>query len=247
MITTKTIKNIVGFNKSSEAGPDKFAFSIFLKGCNLRCPYCMNCRLVKNKDLKPVNITELENGIRESKPSIVMISGGEPTCTSIRDLQEIIYWLNNFDCFVGISTNGTNPSVLFDLLPYLKHVTMDLKSNASGYRKISEKDPYFDIIETWKMLREHKKDGIRLKASGSFDYEIRTTLYPSLILSFDTIKELGQLFRKGEKWILQPFRQTKEMLSKKAYYVKPYDDNINQEILKIAKQYSDADVELKYV
>lgn len=239
--------SIVGFNRSSESGPDKFAFSIFLKGCNLRCPYCMNCRLVKKNILPPVSLDILEKEIKETKPKMVMISGGEPTCAPIRDIQEIIDWLNSFGCLVGISTNGTNPSVLFDLLPYLKHVTMDLKSNANGYRKISKKDPFFDIVETWKSLRNHKEDGIRLKSSGTFDYEIRTTLYPRLIPSFDTIKELAQLFRKNEKWILQPFRQTKEMLKREAYNVQPYTEDINRKFERIAKLNTEATVELKYV
>ena len=48
-----SLPDIYGFNKSSEAGQNEFAASLFLLGCNLRCPYCMNKKLVSEEMWEP--------------------------------------------------------------------------------------------------------------------------------------------------------------------------------------------------
>ena len=43
------IPKIYGFNKTSEAGVKVFAPSIFVQGCNFKCPFCFNSKLSKSE------------------------------------------------------------------------------------------------------------------------------------------------------------------------------------------------------
>ena len=63
----KKLPDIKGFNKCSEAGIDTFAPAIFLEGCNLCCPYCMNVNLVKREVENIVDISEVKAYVLESK------------------------------------------------------------------------------------------------------------------------------------------------------------------------------------
>ena len=64
--------------------PGRVAGSFFLKGCNLRCPYCYNTELVlgvKNEETSSLNtIQELFSHLekRQGILSGLVISGGEP-------------------------------------------------------------------------------------------------------------------------------------------------------------------------
>ncbi|MFA7220329.1 MAG: hypothetical protein WC119_07525, partial [Synergistaceae bacterium] len=77
----KKIPTIYGFNGSSEAGPDTFAPSIFLGGCNFRCDYCMNATLVLDcvaiKGI--INLEHIKNFVKENDCRSVNVSGGEVT------------------------------------------------------------------------------------------------------------------------------------------------------------------------
>ena len=74
------LPNIYGFNKTSEAGFNVFAPSVFVQGCNYQCPFCFNARLAKSEMRKDqiIPIETIEAFIGSDKPEMVMISGGEP-------------------------------------------------------------------------------------------------------------------------------------------------------------------------
>ena len=88
--------------------PEHLAASIFLGGCNLRCPFCQNGNLVLSPENEP-SISEEEvlaflkkrSGILEG----VCISGGEPTL--YRELPDFISknqssWIS---CEIGYKRN----------------------------------------------------------------------------------------------------------------------------------------------
>ena len=88
--------------------PEHLAASIFLGGCNLRCPFCQNGNLVLSPENEP-SISEEEvlaflkkrSGILEG----VCISGGEPTL--YRELPDFISKIKALGYLVKLDTNGT--------------------------------------------------------------------------------------------------------------------------------------------
>ena len=125
---------IMGFNKTSEAGFNLFATSIFLFGCNLRCPYCVNGRIVVvkpedwEKPVKTIDLEVIKKHVLETRTEWVMISGGEPTFTPLDKLNNLIDEIRSWGCKIGISTNGTRPEIIEQILPKLNYVALDIKA-----------------------------------------------------------------------------------------------------------------------
>ena len=71
-----------GFQKSSLIDfPDRISSILFSIGCNLRCPFCYNGRLIQNP--QPPFLTEKKAlrilNSRKKYVDAVVITGGEPT------------------------------------------------------------------------------------------------------------------------------------------------------------------------
>ena len=109
--------HIHGLNKTTLLDyPGRVAATVFLGGCNFRCPFCQNSSLVLHPSEEP-EISEEEvlrflkkrTGILEG----VCISGGEPTLSA--DLEDFIVKIREMGYPVKLDTNGTQPEVLKDL------------------------------------------------------------------------------------------------------------------------------------
>ena len=116
--------------------PQHVAATIFLGGCNFRCPFCHNSDLLEGTDglfSKEEVLTFLKKraGILEG----VCITGGEPTLH--RDLEPFIREIRSLGLLVKLDTNGYRPDVLKDLCNknLLDYVAMDIKSGRTGYAK----------------------------------------------------------------------------------------------------------------
>jgi len=208
------LPSIYGFNKTSEAGIDTFAVSIFLSGCNLRCPYCMNSRLLIKNEMPIVPIEQIKKYVEDNKSNWVMISGGEPTLSDKKELINLINEIKSWGCWVGLSTNGTRPSYLSSVIGLLNYVAMDIK----GTNEISDaidnnKYPFFSSELGYENLIKYSMEIIRSekKNRSSLLYEFRTTLYPKFI-NKESIMKISKLIRKDERWVLQQFRVTKNVL-----------------------------------
>jgi len=240
--------SIYGFNKCSEMGEDVFAFSVFLAGCNLRCPYCMNSKLVCNNvesTVATVAIEEIKEQVKKHDGKWMVISGGEPTCTDIPQLMNLIMEFQSWGCKVALSTNGTNPEDLRPILLLLNYVALDFKTDRFDIWKKCQRNSkanlplLVNVLHTQCILASEKM------SRDDFDYELRTTLYPPFV-NKKSLREIGKIIRKRDKWVLQQFRVADNMFSPKAYDVEPYDEDTVQEMLKIAQQFT-SKAELRYV
>ena len=93
--------------------PGKVASTIFLGGCNFRCPFCHNMDLVTGlKDIEPVPAEDVMKHLRSRSGVIdgVCITGGEPTLQS--DLDRLIRSIKDLGLLVKLDTNGSNVAVL---------------------------------------------------------------------------------------------------------------------------------------
>jgi pyruvate formate lyase activating enzyme len=227
---------IYGLNKCSEAGVDIFALSIFLGNCNLRCPYCMNAKLINPiaHKLKPIDIKKVKEAVEENQSEWVIISGGEPTCTPVLLLTNLITEIKSWGCKVGLSTNGTNRGVFESVLPLLDYVALDIKTSnfqhyvEIGAGNINSIDILQEVLVCKTILVQKKLD------NPDFSYEIRTTLYPPFVSEKD-INEIGGLIRIGEEWVLQQFRVTSEGLDKS---ISPYTQQEMDNLFKLALKYT---------
>ena len=117
--------------------PGKVACTVFLSGCNLRCPYCHNPGLVLPEQSEGSEIPEAEVlsflERRKGKLDGVCITGGEPTLQP--ELPEFLEKLRRLGYAVKLDTNGTNPAMLKALLQerVLDYVAMDIKNSPSRY------------------------------------------------------------------------------------------------------------------
>ena len=233
--------NIYGFNKCSEIGIDTFAPSIFLGGCNLRCPYCMNSKLISSQpDIKTIDLGIVKQYVEKEKCEWLMISGGEPTCTQIGPLFKLLEEIKSWGCKIGMSTNGTNPEILKSIISYLSYVAMDIKaSDNEDLESIGNKETSFDVIRSHIILLQTDKD------REDFTFEVRTTLYPPYIKE-EQVRNIGQMLNKKEKWVFQQFRHAKKMFDPECANIKPYTLEEVQVLVEIAKEYTEG-VELRYV
>ncbi len=133
--------------------PGRVAGSFFLKGCNIRCPYCYNVGLVLEDsvyDSEPLStVAELFAHLekRQGILSGLVISGGEPLLNPYTPL--IIKKARELGYKIKIDTTGTLPGKLKVLVdnPELRpdFIAMDIKTTPARYATLicGNKSPFF--------------------------------------------------------------------------------------------------------
>ena len=132
---------IHGLNKTTLLDyPEHVAATIFIGGCNFRCPFCHNGELAWMPSQQPVITKEEVFDFLKKRKGIlegVCITGGEPTLQP--DLKGFIREIRALGYLVKLDTNGYRPDVLWSLLEegVLNYVAMDIKSSQKEYGKVA--------------------------------------------------------------------------------------------------------------
>lgn len=183
--------------------PGKVACTVFLTGCNLRCPYCHNPELVLPQDSKKyISEGELFKFLvsRKGKLDGVCITGGEPTVHP--ELPFLIRRIRDMGFLIKLDSNGTAPEMLEHLLreKLLDYVAMDIKNAPSRYAETCGAD----------VIEQVEKSAALLK-NGNIDYEFRTTVcHP--FHSHKCMEEIGRWLRNAKRYYIQPFVDSGNML-----------------------------------
>ena len=153
--------------------PGKVACTVFLPGCNLRCPFCHNPALVlPDRETDSLSTEELLAFLetRRGKLDGVCVTGGEPTL--YEDLPALLRQIRGLGFAVKLDTNGTNPDMLEALAQegLLDYAAMDIKNSP---------DRYAETCGGVDLLGPVKRSAALLMA-GAVDYEFRTTLVREL-------------------------------------------------------------------
>jgi len=115
--------------------PGKCACTVFLAGCNLRCPFCHNASLVVGQTSTAMEDAEFFAFLKKRKGLLdgVCVTGGEPTLRS--DLPDFIRRIKEMGYLIKLDTNGSNPGMLRQLLEeqLLDYVAMDIKNCPDRY------------------------------------------------------------------------------------------------------------------
>lgn len=183
--------------------PGKVACTVFLTGCNLRCPYCHNPDLVLTKDNgKYISEKEFFEFLlsRKGKLDGVCITGGEPMLYP--SLPDLIRRIREMGFLVKLDSNGTAPEILKPLLreKLLDYVAIDIKNAPSQYAETCGAD-----------VIEYVEKSVALLKSSNIDYEFRTTVcHP--FHSPKCMEEIGRWLRNAKRYYIQPFVDSGNLL-----------------------------------
>ena len=185
--------------------PGKVACTVFLGGCNFRCPFCQNTGLVLSPEREAVVPMEEVLGVLRKRRGMldgVCITGGEPTLTS--DLPEFIGRVREMGYLVKLDTNGYRPDVLEKLLEngMLDYVAMDIKSSRERYAKVAGL-PGLDLNRIQR--------SVQLLMGGNVDYEFRTTVAQGLHTRED-IEAVGKWLQGCRRYFLQNYQESDQVM-----------------------------------
>lgn len=197
---------IYGLNKTTLLDyPGKVAATIFLGGCNFRCPFCQNSSLVLNPSAQPeIPVKEVLSFLKKRKGILdgVCITGGEPTLSP--DLTELLQEIRTLGYPIKLDTNGTHPALLKTLTEQnlIQMTAVDIKACPDNYPALCGLvHPELDAV----------KETVEFLKNGTLDYEFRTTVIRELHSEKDFI-EIGQWLTGAKAYYLQAYRDSEEVL-----------------------------------
>ena len=190
--------------------PGKVACTVFLQGCNFRCPFCHNSDLLGGSAEPFMTMEEFLIFLKKRAGLLdaVCVSGGEPTLQ--KDLPELLKGIKALGFSVKLDTNGSRPDVLKQLVAdgLVNYVAMDVKNSFRRYGEtIGLSRPDMASIE----------ESLRFLIEENVAYELRTTVVAELH-SEQSVTEMGQWLsslvpgKKPEKLYLQCFVNRESVL-----------------------------------
>ncbi|MEM3880803.1 MAG: anaerobic ribonucleoside-triphosphate reductase activating protein [Candidatus Bathyarchaeia archaeon] len=206
--------------------PNKIASVLFTPGCNLRCPFCHNWRIVV--DPKPPFLQEavalelLES--RKKYVDAVVVTGGEPTMHS--ELPKFLAKLKERGFEVKLDTNGFYPEVLEECLPHVDYVALDVKTSLEKYKQLGAQDTA-GLMRTVEILK-----------TGKVPYEFRTTVVPELVTAAD-VERIGEIVKGAKTYALQQF-VPQDTLDKRFEALRPYAPETIAEFAENMKKYAES-------
>ena len=177
--------------------PGRMACTVFLPGCDLRCPFCHNSELW-GADAAPLMDEEELLSFLEKRRGVlggVAFTGGEALLTP--DLPEVIARIRALGFAVKLDTNGTHPERLRALIDagLLDYVAMDIKNDLERYPVTCGRE---------EMDLEPIRESIALLLEGRVPYEFRTTVL-SPFHDESSFEHIASLIEGAENYFLQPF------------------------------------------
>lgn len=198
--------NIQGLQKLTLLDyPGKMACTIFTAGCNLRCPFCHNSRLVINPEKQSEYSEDEIFAFLKKRAGVldgVAITGGEPLLQN--DIEDFIIKIRELGYSVKIDTNGTFPEKLRSLVEkgLVDYVAMDIKNSPELYAETIGISGY----DTSKI-----KESISFLLEGNVDYEFRTTVVREFHSVFG-MNALGEMIKGAKRHFLQGFIDSGELI-----------------------------------
>ena len=177
--------------------PGKVACTVFLSGCDMRCPFCHNAELIDGTAPAVMEEEELLAFLKKRTGLLegVAITGGEPLLRD--DTIVLMEKIRDLGYPVKLDTNGTHPDRLRKILDreLAAYVAMDIKNSPDRYAVTAglEKLDLAPVRESVSLLME-----------GRTDYEFRTTVVAELH-DGDSFRGIGEWIRGARRYYLQKF------------------------------------------
>jgi pyruvate formate lyase activating enzyme len=205
--------------------PCRVSSVLYTPGCNLRCPFCHNWRIVLNP--QPPFLTEetalkiLED--RKKYIDAIVVTGGEPTIH--KETPKFLKKLRERSFMVKLDTNGLDSKALEECLPYVDYVALDVKTSLDKYKRLGAK-------ETGELLRT-----IEILRTGQVEYEFRTTVVPGLV-DMEDVRKIREVVKGAKVFAFQQFVPG-DVLDKQFDTLVPYSREIMSSYADVMKGYAD--------
>ena len=177
--------------------PEHTACTLFVPGCNFKCPFCHNSELlgagVEFYDENEIfAFLHKRRGVLEG----VCVTGGEPTVYS--DLDRLLGKIKELGYLVKLDTNGYRPDEIEKLLNagLVDYIAMDIKNSPERYAETAGLPRTFDIAPI-----ERSIDIIMHSGEA---YEFRTTVAAELF-DEDSIAGAAKMIAGADRYFLQKF------------------------------------------
>ncbi|MCK4438119.1 anaerobic ribonucleoside-triphosphate reductase activating protein [Candidatus Bathyarchaeota archaeon] len=172
--------------------PDNVSTVLFTAGCNLRCPYCHNWRIVLEYNGPFLSEEDAVKTLEERKTFIehVVITGGEPTIQE--GLPGFLSRLKALGYKLKLDSNGMRPEVLEKSLAHLDYVAVDVKTSLDLY-PILKAESVEGLLKTIHILKK-----------SSVDYEFRCTAVPGFV-NEDIVHRIGEMVKGARRFAFQQF------------------------------------------
>ena len=221
---------IKGLTKSTLVDyPGHTTATLFVGGCQFKCPFCHNGSLVtKPYTLPDLTRKELFSFLETRKGLVdaICITGGEPTLYS--DLKQLIHDIKQMGFLVKLDTNGYEPYQLDQLIKehLVDYVSMDIKNSLDKYAKTAGCTD-FDPTRI--------KLSVDLLKDSDIDYEFRTTVVRELH-SKENILSIAQWLKGAKAYYLQPYVESEDVIMP---LFTSYSHDQMLELKKLAETYID--------
>ena len=177
--------------------PGRVACTVFLGGCDLRCPFCHNAELIDGTAPAVMEETELLGFLKTRQGLLdgVAFTGGEPLLRE--DLGELFEKIRELGYPIKLDTNGTHPERLRQLTEagLVQYVAMDIKNAPERYAETVGLER-FDLGPV--------RESVELLMGGETDYEFRTTTVAEFH-DEESFRGSGEWIRGAKRYYLQKF------------------------------------------
>jgi pyruvate formate lyase activating enzyme len=168
---------------------------IFIGGCNLKCPYCVN-RSIIGDGMGRLDALSTVNELMAAMEPWVFVSGGEPL--NNRNTPNLLWEIKQRRMKIALLTNGTFPGKLRDILldGLVDYVVMDVKTSFGNLERYMEACGTSDaevVDKVRKSVEVVKKYGV-----GEF-----RTICCSRYVDLADVKEIAREIGRHFPFVLQ--------------------------------------------
>ena len=177
--------------------PGHVACTVFLGGCDMRCPFCHNSELAEGTAPAIMEEEELLSFLSTRKGLLegVAITGGEPLLRE--ETLDLLRHIRGAGFPVKLDTNGTHPDRLRRAVEegLIQYVAMDIKNSP---------DRYVETAGLKTMDLSPVRESVDFLLRGTVDYEFRTTVVAELH-DDDSFRAIGEWIHGARRYYLQKF------------------------------------------
>lgn len=207
--------------------PGRVACTVFMAGCNFRCPFCHNASLVTHVDPdRNIPREEVTAFLKKRRGVLdgVCITGGEPLLAP--ELGDLIREIKNMGYEVKLDTNGSNAERLKTLTAsgMIDYVAMDIKNAPGKYGMTIGIDGY-DMSNIFR--------SVEYLMSGKVPFEFRTTVVREFHKRED-FEEIGCWLKGAPRYYLQGFVDSGDVIQPG---LRAYTKEIMDQALEIVRKY----------
>ena len=178
--------------------PGKVACTVFLGGCDMRCPFCHNAELISGNAPAVMEEEELLAFLKKRQGLLegVAVTGGEPLLRG-KELTDLAERIRDLGYPLKLDTNGTHPERLQEIIDrgLAAYVAMDIKNDPARYAQTAG----LEALDLGPV-----RESAALLMEGRTAYEFRTTTVAELH-DEESFRGIGAWIRGAERYFLQKF------------------------------------------